>query len=52
MYILYATTKNGEGFVKEIGRYKDIEDIEIICGMFSPDVRITIEQENDEQNNA
>jgi len=45
MYILYATTEKGEGKIKEIGKYEDILDIEIIVGMFDKDVVLTIEEE-------
>ncbi len=47
-YILYATTKDGEGHVQKIGEYEDIEDIEIRISMFAKDVVITIEEEEDE----
>ena len=43
--ICYATNKNGEGRVKEIGRYDEIDEIEIVVGMFSKDVVITFELE-------
>lgn len=43
--IAYATNKDGEGRVQEIGQYESIEDIEIIVGFYSKDVIITFEQE-------
>ena len=42
-YTLYATNKNGEGFVQKIGVFEELEDIEIRVGMFSDDVVLTIE---------
>lgn len=47
-YILYATDKNGEGYVQKIGEYEDLEDIQIRVSMFAKDVVINIEQENEE----
>jgi hypothetical protein len=44
-YIVYATTENGEGKVSQIGAYEDISEVEIVIGMFSKDVVITIEKE-------
>ena len=43
-YIVYATDKEGEGHVMQIGEYDDPTDIEIRIGMFAPDVVITIER--------
>ena len=45
MYILYATTKDGNGYVSIIGKYEDLSDIEIRVGMFADDVVLTIEEE-------
>ena len=44
-YIVYATTENGDGKVSQIGAYEDISELEIVIGMFSKDVVITIEKE-------
>jgi len=43
-YILYATAKDGDGHVLKIGEYDDVDEISIRCGMFAPDVVITIEK--------
>lgn len=48
MYIVYATRNDGGGTVMEIGRFEDLEDITIRVGMFSKDVVINIEKENNE----
>ena len=47
-YILYATNKDGNGFVEKIGEYEDVNEVKIRIGMFSDDVVITIEQEQNE----
>ena len=47
-YVLYATTKDGGGFVKDIGHYDDPTEIVIHTGMFAPDVMISIEQQEKE----
>ena len=47
-YILYATDKNGEGYVQQIGEYDTLDGIQIRVGMFAKDVVINIEQENEE----
>lgn len=47
MIIVYATTNHGEGRVKEIGRYEEVEDIEIIVGMFANDVVLTFDYEGE-----
>lgn len=49
-YVLYACSDNGEGFVEEIGRYDDINEIQIRTGMFSKDVVITISKDYEENN--
>ncbi len=45
MYILYATNENGNGYISEIGRYKDLSDIEIRVRMFADHVILTIKEE-------
>jgi hypothetical protein len=47
-YVIYATSDNGNGYVQEIGRYDDVDEIEIRVGMFNKDVRITIEKQDEE----
>jgi len=47
--IMYATTKEGDGFVSQVGEYEDWEEISIRCGMFADDVVITFSIENDEK---
>ena len=49
-YVIYATSDNGFGYVQEIGRYDDVDEIEIRVGMFNKDVRITIEKQDEETN--
>jgi hypothetical protein len=44
-YVVYATGNNGDGMVQSLGEYDDVEDITIRVGMFSPDVKITIEKQ-------
>lgn len=44
-YIVYATNKNGDGFVQKIDEFEDVEDFKIHVGMFNDDVIITIESE-------
>lgn len=46
-YILYATADKGEGPVMEIGRFDDLEEINIQVGMFSDDVVINIERQEE-----
>jgi hypothetical protein len=41
-YVLYAITKSGEGYVMEVGRYEDPEDIEIFTSVFGSDVKLEI----------
>ena len=44
--VVYATSKNGEGRVLEIGRYDDVEDIpDIEIAMFDRDVVISFEKQ-------
>jgi hypothetical protein len=50
MIVVYATTKDGQGYVQKIGEYKDIEDIEIRTSMFARDVLIEFKEENEIQN--
>ena len=42
--IVYATNKNGDGYVEKIGEYDDIEDIKIRVGMFREDVVISLDE--------
>lgn len=51
-YILYATNKDGDGFVHEVGQYEDLDDINIRVGFFADDVVLTIEQKFDEEDKA
>ncbi len=44
-YVVYAISDMGEGYVQEISRCEDVEDIKIFVGMFSPDIKIEIEKE-------
>lgn len=44
-YILYATDKEGGGYVQKIGEYEDLSEIEIRVGHFAHDVVITIDEE-------
>ncbi len=46
---MYATDNKGDGRVMEIGRFEDIEDIEILVGMFDKDVQITFNYDNTEE---
>ena len=43
--IVYACSDYGDGKVQQIGTFESIEDIEILVGMFSKDVKITFEYE-------
>ena len=43
MITAYATNKDGQGFVQQIGEYEDIESVEIRIGIFSSDTVITFE---------
>lgn len=46
-YDLYATTKDGNGYILFIGSYTDPSEIKIHVGMFSPDVLIEIVEVNE-----
>ena len=46
---MYATNKEGEGFVQEVGQFESIEEVEIHIGHFSDDVVITFFIEEDKQ---
>ena len=48
-YILYATTENGDGAVREVGRYDDLDEISIVVRMFAKDVVISIEKETEKE---
>lgn len=48
-YIVYASNDNGEGYVQEIGRYDDLQEVQIRIAMFASDVVITIEQDYDDE---
>ncbi|MFH2105563.1 MAG: hypothetical protein ABII72_05015 [Parcubacteria group bacterium] len=48
MYIVYAIGDKGKGYIQEIGRYEVVEELEIRIEMFSDDVVIKIDKENDE----
>jgi len=50
MYRVYATNQDGDGRVITLGDYADPTEIEIIVGMFSKDVIITIEEVEDGHN--
>lgn len=41
--IMYATNKDGEGFVQKVGEFDDWEDVEVRVGMFADDVVISFE---------
>lgn len=43
--ILYATNKDGEGYVQKIGEHENWEDIEIRVGHYAPDIVISFEVE-------
>ena len=49
--IIYATSKEGNGYVTEIGKVDEIEYITIRCGMFAPDVVISFKVEVKEETN-
>jgi hypothetical protein len=49
MIVVYATTKNGEGYVTKIGEYESVDEISIRIGTFAKDVLITIEEQTDEE---
>lgn len=46
VYIIYATTQNGEGRVMEVGRYPSMEEVEIIIAAFDRDVVLSIERQS------
>ena len=46
--VVYATDKDGEGDVLEVGRYQSPYEIRIPVGHFAPDVVLTFEQDVDE----
>jgi hypothetical protein len=43
--VVYACADYGNGSVQQIGIFDSIEDIEILTGMFSKDVKISFEYE-------
>lgn len=47
MYILYATTDNGNGYVSEVGRYKELSEVQIRVNVFAKDVVLTMEESED-----
>lgn len=47
MYTLYATTENGNGYVSEVGRYKELDEILIRVNIFAKNVTLTIEEEGE-----
>ena len=49
MIVMYATTKDGEGFVEKIGEFDNIYEVEIRCGMFDKDVVISFEEEEKDE---
>lgn len=48
--IMYAKDSNGDGYVQEIGRFKNWEEIEIRTGLFNKDVVISFNVEYDKEN--
>jgi len=46
-FVVYATGDSGNGYVQEIGRYEDLEDIQIRVGLFDKDTVITIDKDNE-----
>ena len=50
-YVVWATSNHGDGWVQELGKYDDVDEITINVGMFSPDVQITIEKQYEKDNN-
>jgi hypothetical protein len=50
MYQVWATAKDGEGMVQDLGLYEDVEGIQIHTGMFN-DCLITIEYKHEKQDN-
>lgn len=47
-YILYATDKNGDGFTEQVGKFDELDDINIRINVFRQDVVITIKLEDEE----
>ncbi len=47
--IMYATSKDGEGFVEKVGEYEDVDDIRIRVGLFADDVVLTLESKDEEE---
>lgn len=50
--VVYATDKDGDGKVLEVGRYQSPYEIEIPVGHFASDVVLTFEEDVDEVNEA
>jgi len=48
--IIYATDKDGDGHVMQIGKYESVYEIRIPVGHFAPDVVLTFEEDVDEMN--
>lgn len=46
---MYATAKDGQGYVQRIGEFEDIDEVQIRCGMFSDDVLISFSWVNDQE---
>ena len=46
--VVYATDKDGEGTVLEVGRYQSPYEIKIPVGHFAPDVVLTFEEDMEE----
>ena len=46
--VVYATTKNGQGYVTSLGEYDSVEEVTIHCGAFDKDVVITFEEGDEE----
>jgi hypothetical protein len=49
-YQIWATSKEGDGYVQDLGKVEDPTDILIRVGMFSDDVIITVEEDFEEEN--
>jgi len=49
MITVLATARHGQGYVQEIGKFDDLDDIEIRVGMFDKDVVITFSEINEEK---
>ena len=45
--IMYATDKNGDGRVMQVGQFDSIEDAQVIISMFAKDVIINFEYETE-----